>query len=49
MSVRVNFVLRPCVSSEEEWGLFKKFRCGSPVFRQRFKELNASASTPAMR
>src|SRR3954453_10670148 len=23
VSVRVNFVLRPCVSSEEEWGLFK--------------------------
>ena len=28
MSVRVNFVLRPCMSSEEEWGLFKKFGAG---------------------
>jgi hypothetical protein len=49
VSVRVNFVLRPCVSSEVEWGLFKKSGAGSPVFRQRFKGLNASASTPAMR
>ena len=31
MSVRVNFVLRPCVSSEEESGLFKKFGAG-PLF-----------------
>ncbi len=32
-------------------GLFKKFGAGHspPVFRQRFKGLNASASTPAMR
>jgi hypothetical protein len=28
VSVRVNFVLRPCVFSEEEWGLFRKFGAG---------------------
>jgi hypothetical protein len=51
VSVRVNFVLRPCVSSEERVGLFKKFDAGHspPVFRRRFKGLNASASTPTMR
>src|SRR6266566_8539814 len=51
VSVRVNFVLRPCVSSEEEWGCSRNSVrvTHPPVFRQRFKGLNASASTPAMR
>ena len=51
MSVRVNFVLRPCVSCEEEWGCSRNSVrvTHPPVFRQRFKGLNASASTPAMR
>ena len=51
MSVRVNFVLRPRVPSEEEWGCSRNSVrvTHPPVFRQRFKGLNASASTPAMR
>jgi hypothetical protein len=35
------------VSSEEEWGLFKKFGAGPLSFVSGFKRLNASASTPA--
>jgi hypothetical protein len=51
VSVRVNFVLRPRVSSEEEWGCSRNSVrvTHPPVFRRRFKGLNASASTPAMR
>ena len=51
MSVRVNFVLRPRVSSEKDWGCSRNSVrvTHPPVFRQRFKGLNASASTPTMR
>jgi hypothetical protein len=51
VSVRVNFVLRPHVSSEEEWGCSRNSVrvTHPPVFRRRFRGLNVSASTPAMR
>jgi hypothetical protein len=38
VSVRINFVLRPCVSSEEEWGCSRN-SVRVPVFRQRFNGL----------